>query len=411
MKRLAILAACLAAGCVYYTEKPPPAPMPEAEGEVTVSGGEGTEVLVDGMAALPAQGGADIARDNALDDALRKAVEQGVGTFVSSETKVENFQLISDNIYSKTRGYVSSYRVITEGPEGALYRVVIRAKVKLDDIEDDLAAINLLVRQQGRPRVMVVVKELERWPEFNVDDRMMSQTMLETMLIDYFQQKGFPVVDAATVRENLRKEQLKRILEGDDETAVLVGMKAGAEVVVAGTAQRTEERKRAAGAVREFYLFRVSARAINTETAEVMGASATKTELPFSVDEARRRAADTTAAELVSKILAGWTKQENVTLIQATNATFDRVQRLKSEIQGKLRGIITVVARELVGSSATLEVLSETTSQEVLSGLTTRGLEVGFEVTGFSGNRVGIRFTGEEPGEPGGPESPGRGSR
>jgi len=43
----------------------------------------------------------DIARDHAIKDALRKAVEQAVGTFIFSETVVENYEVLSDRIYSK----------------------------------------------------------------------------------------------------------------------------------------------------------------------------------------------------------------------------------------------------------------------------------------------------------------------
>ncbi|MBN2536942.1 hypothetical protein JXB37_01555 [candidate division WOR-3 bacterium] len=419
MRWLLLFAACLGAGCYYpaYAPQGRPAtaptvtPAPGGAGvEVMVSGGEGTEVLVEGVAALPAQGGWDIARDAALDDALRKAVEQGVGAYIDAESRVENFQLLSDRIYSQTRGYVSSYRVITEGPEGGLYRAVIRARVKSADIENDLAAIGILVREQGRPRMMVVVKELENPLDFTVDDRLMSQTMFETMLVDRLQQKGFPVVDAATVRANIEKEQLKLILEGDTRTAALVGLKAGAEVVVAGTVQRSETARPVAGSRLDFYRFRTSVRAVNVETGEVLAASATTTELPFSEDQARQRAADTTGAELVSKVLAGWTRHENVAVIYATNADFARVQALRLEIREKLRGIIDVITRDLVGTTATIEVVSETSSPEVIDGLLTRGITTGFEVTGKSGNRLEIRFT-DGAGGGTGDDSPGRGNR
>ncbi|HDQ99056.1 MAG TPA: hypothetical protein ENN51_02040 [candidate division WOR-3 bacterium] len=378
------------AGTVPAAGYPPPAP----QGEVMVSGGEGTEVLAEGVGALPAQGGADIARDAALSDALRRAVEQGVGTFVSSETRVENFQLLSDRIYSKSRGYVSSYRVITEGLEGALYRVVVRARVRLGDIENDLAAIGLLLREQGRSRLMVVVREMPAGGNWSGYDPTMSQTMIETMLIDAFQSKGFPVVDAATVARNIEKEQLRLILAGDDRTAMLVGMRTGAEIVVAGTAERSVSSKVVAGAARDFYRFRLSVRAVSVESGEVLGAAAPVVELPFSEDEARRRAADTTAAALISRILAGWTRRENITIIQASNANFERVQLLRDEIRARLRGVSQVITRDLTGTAATIEIVSETSSREVLDGLRTRGITVPFEVLGLSGNRIEIRFTG-----------------
>jgi hypothetical protein len=46
------------------------------------------------------------ARDDAIDDAMRNALEEAMGTLVQSETLVENFQLVEDNIFSKTSGYI-----------------------------------------------------------------------------------------------------------------------------------------------------------------------------------------------------------------------------------------------------------------------------------------------------------------
>ena len=404
MRRLLILAVSLCAGCMTpaYSPSPvtptatPSAVPPAGSAEVVISGGDGREVLAEGMAALPARGGADIARDQALNDALRKAVEQGVGTLINSETQVENFALLSDRIYSQSTGYVSSYRVITEGLEGALYRVVVRAKVKTADIEDDLAAIGILLLQQGRPRVMVVVKELAGWDDFFADDRVMSQTMIETMLLDRFQAKGFPVVDAATVKQNLKKEQLKKILEGDNEAAVLLGLETGAEVVVGGTVERSVENRTIGGTMREVHVIRMSTRAVGVEDARILGASAITTKLPFSVDQAREQVVDSTARELTAEILGKWKKRENFTILAISNSSFERVQLLKSEIGGKLRGVIRVISRDLMGSTGTLEVISETSSQEILDQLGTRNLAVGFEVTGFAGNRIELRLTEED---------------
>jgi hypothetical protein len=392
------LALVLAAGCYnpYYTQPArsqaaytPPSP----SAEVVLAGGEGTEVVVEGAAALPQSGGTDIARDHALKDALRKAVEQGVGTFINSETKVQNFQLLSDKVYSQSSGYVSSYKVIAEGLDGTLYRVTIRARVKLDRLQDDLEAIGILVMEQGRPRIMVVVKELTS-QDVSVSDDMLSQEMVETMLVDAFQSRGFPVVDAATVSQNLKKDQLKKILEGDDRTAVLLGLKTGAEIVVAGTARRSTERKSApySGGLTDFYKYRLVTRAVNVATAEILGASALTREVPFSEEQARQQAADSAGTALIARILAGWKKRTNVTQIYCDNADFQKVQQLKSEIIGRVRGVTSVVSRDLVGSTATLEVISESGSQEILDDLTTRGITIPFEVKGLSGNRIDIRF-------------------
>lgn len=386
-----VLIACLAAGC--YLPAPDSGPVAAAPtSEVMLSGGEGTEVLAEGVAAPTVQGGADIARDRALHDALRRAVEQGVGTYVNSETRVENFQLLSDRIYSQARGYVSSYRVVTEGQEAGLYRVVVRAKVKLDDIENDLAAIGILVLEQGRPRTMVVIKELTGAAEAVDVEGLLEPMMLETMILDRFRAKGFPVVDAATVQRNLEKEQLRKIVAGDAEAAVLLGLKAGAEVIVAGAVRSSAERRPIAGQERDVYAYQASVRAIGIQDAEILGASAAAVVVPFSRDAAREQAADTIATELVGEILGRWRKRENVTVLAIANASHDRVLKLKAELAARLRGVTRVISRDLTGADATLEVVSEMSSQEILEQLGTRGFETRFEVVGFEGNRIELRL-------------------
>ena len=52
--------------------------------------------------------------EEAKQNALRQAVEQGVGVLLSSHTRVENFAIIEDNIYTRTEGYVRSYEVLEE---------------------------------------------------------------------------------------------------------------------------------------------------------------------------------------------------------------------------------------------------------------------------------------------------------
>lgn len=386
MKLNAIALICLLAGCTQQTVVP--GSQAAQSHHTAVPPGE-TEILSEGAAALSGTA-VDIARDQAIDDALRKAVEQGVGAYIDAETRVSNFQLISDNIYSRTHGYVSSYRIIDESREGDLYRVVIRAVVRTDDIEDDLAAIGILLARQGRPRIMAVIRELSDPGQLEDVSSLMGASMFETAVLDHFREKGFPVVDAATVQEILEKEQLRLILQGDDRTAALLGLEAGAEIIISGTAMHREHSRVIAGSPREVHEYQVSTRAVNTRTGSMLAGSAVTVELPFSENQARARAADSTSAYLESAILDGWLSNENTTVIVATNADFQKVQKLRSDIRIGIRGVTDVVTRDLAGSRATIEVVSETSSAEVLEGLSSLG--AGFTVTGFSGNRVEIEF-------------------
>ena len=65
-------------------------------------------VQVDGMATIH-NNLIDIARDKAIDNAQRNAVEKVVGVMITSSTEVENFQLKLDRILSESKGFINDY--------------------------------------------------------------------------------------------------------------------------------------------------------------------------------------------------------------------------------------------------------------------------------------------------------------
>ena len=84
------------------------------------------EITAEGMAP----GSNDEARETAVNRALRKAVEEGVGVIIDSETIVGNYQILDDEIYSTVKGYVTGYEVVFDnGGEGGLYKVKLKATV------------------------------------------------------------------------------------------------------------------------------------------------------------------------------------------------------------------------------------------------------------------------------------------
>jgi len=373
-------------GMAAVTETPRVAP-PVTTAPVSPAPGA-PEVLAEGVAAF--SGSWETARDRAVSDALRNAVEQGVGTWVDSETRVENFQLIADRIYSRARGFVSSYRIIHEERENDLYRVVLRAVVNTDGIREDLEAAGILMADQGRPRVMVVVREAGSPSSISREGLESLGSMFETQLLEHFRSTGFPVVDRETASSVLDRNRLLLILQGDDTAAALAGTDAGAEIVVSGTALAGRDDRIIAGSPRTVHVFEVNCRAVNARTGEVLAAWAGTTEVPFSESQARQRASEETADRLITGILQGWTTRENSTVVMVYNTNFTKLQELVDLIEARVRGVHQVAIRDFSGSTASLEVISEIPSVEVIDRLAE--LEGGFTVTGLSGNRMEIRF-------------------
>ncbi len=97
--------------------------------------------------------GQGLKREDAIQDALRTAVGQAVGVAVSSETKVENFMVLSDAISTKTDGYIASYKIVKETPFPDRYEVAVSAVVSLNPLKAD---INLLAKSIGGVRFLVM---------------------------------------------------------------------------------------------------------------------------------------------------------------------------------------------------------------------------------------------------------------
>ncbi len=97
----------------------------------------------EGVAAI--EGNArDVARNEAVEDAQKRAVAQAVGILIDPQTHVKNYQLISDKILSQCKRYIKRYNVTGETVDSSLLRVRINAEVALSRLTDDLAGIGVL---------------------------------------------------------------------------------------------------------------------------------------------------------------------------------------------------------------------------------------------------------------------------
>jgi hypothetical protein len=247
---------------------------------------------------------------------------------------------------------------------------------------------------------MIVVKEIAKDDILAVDSRMLEPEPTEEMVVDAFRTRGFPVVDPATVRQNLQPDQLRRILEGDNRSAAEVGLGAEADIVVAGTVQESRGSRTAANTDEptDSVKVRLSARAVSTATGEILASTLLELEGPFSEDMARQRAADSVGAEFSIRILEAWKGRTNIIEIHADNADYQRVELLKSAVMRETQGVDSVVTRALAGRAAVVEVFSETSTDELLAQINRCITAIPFVVTAVSGNRIDLRF-GDEPGQ------------
>ena len=158
------------------------------------------EVTVTGM-------GTD--RDGALRDASRRAVEQVVGTFISSQTLMKDFAIELDEVYKNSQGFVKHVMVLNESRlNDATYKVT--AKVDVDTNPDAKLMDTLtMIMRLNDPRIVVAV--LERNDEGQVVHNALAESTLNSRLLA----DGFShVLDAAQVADLQNVPLLKNLYEG-----------------------------------------------------------------------------------------------------------------------------------------------------------------------------------------------------
>lgn len=103
------------------------------------------------------------ARNNAINNALRSAVEQAVATLDPLQTLDRKSQAIRDGIYAKSDQYIHDYKISSERQVQNTYTVNVRSAVFVDSIRDDLQTLGLLKIDNNRvpsTEIAVTVKGL-----------------------------------------------------------------------------------------------------------------------------------------------------------------------------------------------------------------------------------------------------------
>lgn len=314
---------------------------------------EVTETTVEGVAAIT-NGDKAIARDRALDDAKRKAVEQVAGAQVSAESISENFELVSDRIYSRASGFVKSYRIVNELEEEGVYKVKIAAQVDSSAIADDLALIF-----KEKPRVIVMIAEqnigskgFSYW--WGSSGFVADLQMTQSTLIEKWQPKGFKFVDPALMSGKLRMKGAMKKPDVADEHAVLIGRDADADVAIVGRVLVSDAGPVMDGLKMHSFQAVGTMKVLSIDTGEILAvgddtAAATHVDPNVGGRTAIKKLAEKLAGKLEAKIIAQWTAEASssreLEVVVSGVKSSKQVQKIKKALEGHVRGVESVNVR------------------------------------------------------------------
>lgn len=319
--------------------------------------GKSKKVVVEGIGDNTAKG-----RQDAYNDALRKAIEKAVGTYVSAEVQVENKQIIDEKIYSRNEAYIQSAEILEKGVnKDGLYAVKVRALVKEGKIRDDIKAFQIISRRKGNPRLLVIVKVTERnrhW--YTNPDASGIRSKIESRLL----RKKFRLVDADQVK-NIQKIE-KAAAQGNREELKALAQQYGAEIIVTSHANKTLTDTRVLfGRKKQFYTLDIALKAVIADTAQMIFSDSAQVQRSAVFTDIHDEAEKLTK-KMIKAVKEKWQSDvfnETVFELRVLEASYQDVLVLKEALAYSL-GVNTVSERNFAENTALLEVSFAGTSSQ-----------------------------------------------
>ncbi len=284
---------------------------------------------------------------SALDDGLRKAVEQGGKLKLYAESKTENYELIHDTILSQATGLIKEYKVLKKGEDDlGGYFVEIEAVIDRQVVDATWGQVEILLRQLGRPKILVSI--VERIHDTTRADKRVEQVdadsllgnMIEKLLVD----KGFALVDKGQI-EQLKQDQIRQATL-DNDTAALkrLATELGAQMYIVGNARASgPQLTDAYGTTLYMWETDVTLKAFWSETAAILFAenkvgdrSGSRTQGPPGAKKAIEKSGQDLAKKCLQAILQKWSRQATSggqVVVTVNNLAFKQMLAIQKKLE------------------------------------------------------------------------------
>ena len=347
------------------------------------------------------------AREEAMEAAQREAVEKASGVIISSESLMKNFELVQDEVLSRSKGFIRKYDVLKEGSDGQMYTVIIRAEVvKQAFLSNVNESLEELYQRVGKPRVMLTVEEADlgtlREAQTTagaagtgvVSTAMPSLQVVEKEIRKILLKQGFTFVDARSVQKGSMVESAEK---GRDtsRTGLLDQAKTSkAEILMIGRGQIGGKTM-----MNKFHVVDASVGldVVRTDNGQVMASEVVSAKgLNINQDTAAVVALQKGAQDITPKIMEQVTfmwiserQQGSRVEIVVKNVSFKDLAQLRRMLGTEIKGVKKVTQRSFSDGTALLEVVSRDRPDRLAESLDS--LEVNgtiFNVEDVSANGV-----------------------
>jgi hypothetical protein len=301
------------------------------------------------------------ARELALDDAQRNAVEQSLGTMLTSETLVENYVLVKDKILTRVSGYVKNYRVIEEHYSTTECTITISAEVEEMALADDVAALAGLLPKMNYPDLAISLQEQSLTAESGRVDVNLSaarQTLMKVL-----QSKGFSLVDLDALNIERQRQMGLQAASGDAMKQAQEAASHQAQLLISGSAVVQDNGAAPYNSRLHAYAATITADIHESATGRILAsanAQATAPQYSFALgsQQALSKAAEDLANQLSDQLVQVWLDacyNEHKVKVVVEDVSFSDVNNLQRSLNA-VAGVTTAQQRSFVRGRAELVV-------------------------------------------------------
>ena len=340
--------------------------------------------------------GAGMDEEEALRDAMRKAVEQGAGTFIYSHSQTKDYALVRDTVLARAAGFIQNRTVLSKREmEDGTWEVRIKAEVSVRGIQDAWGAVTTMLQQIGRPKIMVFINE-------KIDGRAEQDSTVQTRIENLLLASGFLLVNREQLKEIDKKDLEAAVAEDNPAKVQAVAKRFGAQLFISGSANAAAGPQRVVSGVQLFpYQADANIKCYRSDTAQLL--SSIPGEPTRGVDRVGRSAAKKSLDEQAKRIaprvrfdiLRFWQDALSGTgevQLHVELITFRQSMDLKKvleqfkNVKAVNRRFSNNVAEYSLQSDVTAEVLAEKIAEAITN----------LEITDVSQNVIKAKFKGSE---------------
>jgi len=345
------------------------------------------------------------AREQAISDSLVASVEIVTGKIVPLDARVRNFKTLNKVLYTHTDTFVQGYKVLAELKSGNLYRVLVQTSVRADKIRDELERLGVITGLKSIPRILFLIAEQnigDLSPRYSWTQNAGNTPLAsESAMAEILRQKGLLIIDSgALVQQGADMPAIT--IPVDDQTALMLGLKFQADVVVVGSA-RVIQSSNTMGVYARAFKGVVTARALGT----LSGARAAKTTRAITsagldAAAAGRQALTTAGAlagqDLTAQIISFWKRAQSSSgleiVVGGTRNLADFVT-FRRTISG-IEGVASILIKEIKPDEAIISIDFDGNAQMLAEAMMLETFDsFGINIYDISDNHIMLELVSE----------------